>query len=114
MVNTALSLNDCPISIHSLVWLDISVNKSPDNIETQQRLVNIIHPLEIFDDASKCQVYLQSVSPQDRVVLIISGQLGRLFVPRVHQLQQVCAIYVFCMNSARNQKWPKQFHKVGS
>jgi hypothetical protein len=45
--------------------------------------------------------------------LIVSGQFGREIVPKIHQLEQLSAIYVYCMNKEANEQWAKDFLKVG-
>ncbi len=53
-----------------------------------------------------------SLSGQDRLILIVSGQLGRKLVPQIHHLRQLSSIYVFCMDKQANERWTRQFTKV--
>jgi hypothetical protein len=53
-----------------------------------------------------------SFSSQDRILLVVSGQLGEQLVPKIHQLRQVSTIYVYCTNKKKNEQWTKQFAKV--
>ena len=95
-----------------LIWLDPTVNTSDENIEAQQQLRTSINHLTTFDDDKECEEYIRSISKDDRIVLIVSGQLGQQFVPRIHQLQQVFSIYVYCMNKIENEQWTSKFNKV--
>ncbi|CAF3965293.1 unnamed protein product, partial [Adineta steineri] len=79
----------------TLVWLDSLVNISQENIDTKVLLRNAINNLQAFDDSDKCVEYIQLVS-EERIVLIVSGRLGREVVPRIHQLPHLIAIYVYC------------------
>jgi hypothetical protein len=96
----------------SLIWLDTQVNTTEDNQQTQQKLREIINYLITFDDQHQCHQYILSFSAQDRLILIVSGRLGRQFVPQIHQLRQLCSIYVYCMDKEANEQWAKEFTKV--
>ena len=97
-----------------LVWVDSTVNDSEDNRQTQERLRAIINHLQTFADSADCEKYIRSVSRDDRIVIIVSGHSGRLLVPRIHTLPQVCSIYVYCMDRKINEKWTKSYTKVRS
>ncbi|CAF0974270.1 unnamed protein product [Rotaria sordida] len=96
----------------SLVWLDSSINDSQDNLHTQQQLRTIINHLRTFDNSYDCEHYIRSVSNHDRIVIIVSGLSGRQLVPRIHNLRQVCSIYVYCMDRKTNAQWTKNFTKI--
>jgi len=96
----------------SLIWLDAQVHKIEENRQAQIQLRNIINHLKTFDNENDCQKYILSISPQDRVVLIVSGQLGRAIVPHVHDLRQIISIYIYCMDKHANEQWSKHFTKV--
>ena len=95
-----------------LVWLDSSVNETEDNQAIQKTLREIINYFKAFDDLNKCHRYMSSLSPQDRVILIVSGRFGRELVPRIHSHPQILAIYVYCFDKEANEKWSKPFSKV--
>ena len=42
----------------------------------------------------------------------MSGKFGMELVPRIDQLEQVFAIYVFCFEREKYIEWAKQFKKV--
>lgn len=96
----------------SLIWLDATVNTSRENINAQTDLRNIINYLKPFDNSEKCEKYIRKSQKSDRIVLIVSGGLGKEIVPRIYKLQQVCAIYVYCMNKKKNKEWADQYSKV--
>ncbi len=109
--NTSQTYDD-NLETFSLFWLDAQVNSTEDNRQTQQKLRQIINQLKTFDDQNQCQQHITSLSPQDRLVLIISGRCGRQLVPQIHQLQQLSSIYVYCMDAKANKQWAKDFSKV--
>jgi hypothetical protein len=98
----------------ALLWLDAAVNINEENRKAQQQLRSTINHVITFEDPNLCQEYIQSVCLEDRLVLIVSGQLGEEVVPRIHQVQQLSSIYVYCMNKERNEKWAKNFPKVST
>ncbi|CAF3834511.1 unnamed protein product [Adineta steineri] len=95
----------------TLVWLDSLVNISQENIDTKVLLRNAINNLQAFDDSDKCVEYIQLVS-EERIVLIVSGRLGREVVPRIHQLPHLIAIYVYCTDKKRNEEWANNYMKI--
>jgi hypothetical protein len=104
--------NNNNLETFSLLWLDAEVDSSRENQEAQNQLRNIINHLKTFDDESECEQYISTISPQDRVVLIVSGQLGRTIVPRIHHLRHIISIYVYCTDKQANEQWSKHFTKV--
>ncbi len=104
--------SDDNLETFSLLWLDASVNITGDNLNAQQELRTIFNQLKPFENPNQCEQYIRVMSVEDRVVLIVSGQLGRDIVPRIHHLQQLLSIYVYCHNLESNEQWSRQFSKV--
>ncbi|CAF2356730.1 unnamed protein product [Rotaria sp. Silwood2] len=94
-----------------LLWLDSLVNKSEDNIDTKKVLRQALTYVIPFDDSEKCLEFIQSHA-QERIVLIVSGRLGQILVPHIHEFPQLISIYVYCSDKERNEKWAKDFIKV--
>jgi hypothetical protein len=105
--------HDDNLETFSLLWLDAQVNTTEDNRQTQLKLRQIINHLKTFDDQQQCHRHILSLSPQDRLVLIVSGRYGRELVPQIHQLRQLSSIYVYCRDKQANEQWAKNFTKVG-
>ncbi|CAF1224345.1 unnamed protein product [Adineta ricciae] len=97
------------LELFSLVWLD---NNLVEKRGTQEKLRAIINYLKKFHDIKSCQNYIEQRPKDDRIVLIVNGQLGRHLVLSVHNLQQVFSIYVYCMNKQDNEQWAHDFTKV--
>ena len=96
--------DDNHLEIFSLIWLDANDNIE-DSRNTQQKLRTIINQLKKFQDAKECQQYIEQTSKEDRLVLIVSGQMGREIVPFIHQFRQVSSIYIYCKDKKSNEKW---------
>jgi hypothetical protein len=94
-----------------LVWLDASIN-SEENLAAQEKLRLSINYLQSFDQLCECEIYIQSVPSEDRIVLIVSGDFGQQLIPKIHDLQQVFSIYIYCGNKEFHQQWSEQYDKV--
>jgi DNA-directed RNA polymerase specialized sigma subunit len=95
-----------------LYWLDTEVNKSDDNITGQKQIRSIIKHLQTFDDQDQCQQTIKSLDEQNRLILIVSGRIGRELVPQIHQLRQISSIYVYCQDKSLHEAWATNFFKV--
>ncbi|CAF1111946.1 unnamed protein product [Adineta ricciae] len=103
-------------TIHNLesfacLWLDQNINLTKDNRDTQQALRQIINHLRLFDNTDECEQYMKEIV-HEKVILIVSGSLGRQIVPRLHDLPQFAACYVFCQDKEANEQWANKYHKV--
>ncbi|CAF0876980.1 unnamed protein product [Adineta ricciae] len=110
--STTSALHKINLETFSLVWLDITINNSEENLHTQQELRSVINHLRTFENSSDCEEYIRSIPHDDRTIIIVSGVSGRQLIPRIHNLPQVCSIYVYCMQRKTNEKWTKDFTKV--
>ena len=93
------------------LWLDQSVNSTKDNRDTQRELRQVINHLRTYDNANECEQYIRKIT-QEKIILIVSGFLGRQIVPRLHDLPQFVACYVFCQDKKANEEWATQYQKV--
>jgi hypothetical protein len=105
-------LHDNNLETCSIVWLDPSGTEIKDHVETQKRLRKLINHVTTFRDVDVCEQHIRFVSKEDRIILVINGQLAREMVPRIHSLRQVSSIYVYDMEKKRNEEWTKKFQKV--
>ena len=97
-----------------LLWLDSSVHESEENVGIQEQLRKTHPLLETFDNADDCDKFIRLGHKYSRLVLIVSGQIGRQIVPRIHDLSHIAAIFVYCMNRDANEQWAKNYEKVKS
>ncbi|CAF1100458.1 unnamed protein product [Adineta steineri] len=105
--------DDKSLEIFSLIWLDANVDVK-DTRDTEVKLRSIINHIKKFQHIKQCQQYIQQTSQKDRLILIVSGRLGREIVPYIHQLRQVISIYVYCMDKKSNEQWACKFSKIKS
>ncbi|CAF4110722.1 unnamed protein product, partial [Rotaria sordida] len=50
----------------------------------------------------------------EKAFLIISGALCQSIVPRIHQLNQLYSIYIYCRQPSKYEEWAKDWPKVKS
>jgi hypothetical protein len=110
---TALASEEVPnLETYTLIWLDKSADELQESMQAQQYFRMAINYLKIFKESDACIKYIQSIPQDDHVIMIVSGRLGQEIVPRIHQLRQVSAIYVYCMSKQKNEQWARPFTKV--
>ena len=113
LTNNLSSINiiDNHLEIFSLIWLDDNDNME-DSQDIEQKLRTIINHFKRFQDAKECQQYIEQTSKQDRILLIVSGQLVQEITPSIHELRQVSSIYVYCKDGNNDEEWKNKFTKV--
>lgn len=112
MGNTFTREIDENLEAFRLVWLDGSVNNSEENLHAQQRLRRTVNYLKTFEDEQVCFKYIRSVPKDDRIILIVNGQLGQILVPKICHLRQVFSIYIYCKNKAFHEHWSQYYYRV--
>ncbi|CAF1216028.1 unnamed protein product [Rotaria sp. Silwood1] len=112
MMATIPTLQENNLESIYLIWLDAVVDQSQENIDAQQQIRSIINHLKTFQNIQDCEKYINQISKDDRILLIVSGQLGQEIVPRIHYNRQIFSIYVYCMNKVKNEEWAKHFPKI--
>ncbi|CAF2896014.1 unnamed protein product [Rotaria sp. Silwood2] len=60
----------------------------------------------------RCMQFIQEKCVNKRTFLITSGGLGKNVVPKIHDLPQLYAIYVYCQDIVGHQQWASKFSKV--
>ena len=97
-----------------LLWLDADINESNDDFyDCMTQLRRSISTIETFTDADQCTDYLTEIQ-DEKVLMIISGDLGQHVVPLIHDISQLTAVFVFCDNKTHHEQWAKQWPKVKS
>ena len=101
-----------PATLDSVIWLDSNVNKTIENLELQHRLCMLVQLLSIFENVSECEQHIRQIPSSDRIILIVSDSLGKELIPRIHEVQQLTSIYVFCAHKPTDQSWATPYSKV--
>ena len=100
------------LETYILVWLDATVDSSEQKLNIQRKLRSSINYLKTFNNEYQCENYLLSTYNNDRIILIISGQLGRDLIHHTHHLRQISSIYVYCIDRRKHESWANQYRKV--
>ena len=108
---TNLNLDDEDLEDFTLIWLDASIDEF-QNKKTQTKLHKLSDRFQPFDNSDECELFIPSVSIDERIVLIVSGRLGREIVPRIHSMKQIHSIYVYCFDRDSNIPWTKIYSKI--
>jgi hypothetical protein len=96
-----------------LIWLDNSIDEGNDDCQnTLAQLRRVINAVNIFTGGDECIEFITNNSSQEKVCMIISGALGQLIVPVVHNMSQVDSIFIFCGNRQRHEEWAKEWPKI--
>ncbi len=106
-------INNENLETFSIVWLNADDNNSEENRNTEEKMRNIINHFVKFDNAHERIEYIQHVSEEELLVLIVSDESGQELVPHIHRLRQVSSIYLHLTNTNNNIRWTDQFSKVG-
>ena len=96
---------------YTLLWCDAKVNATDDNGQMQLELRQLINFFKTFESADLCKLYIER-KPDEEVILIVSGSIGKQLIPNIHNLSQVIAIYVFCLDLREHQVWAEKYGKV--
>lgn len=105
--------DDTQCDVFCLIWLDANTD-APDSRDVEQKLRSVINYLKRFQDVKTCQKYIEQTTANDRIVLIVSGSLGKQIVPAVQAIRAVVSIYVYCMNTEFHSNWANKYKKVRS
>jgi hypothetical protein len=92
------------VNIFSLVWLDNRID-TDKYIHAQENLGFFIDHFQIFNESDPCEKYIRSTSIDVRIILIANADLGEQLIPGIHQLRQISAIYIFCINEESHENW---------
>ena len=102
----------CRVQNYLLVWLDANVTTSDeDSQHTLHELQSVVNEVNLFIEPEECITFLEGVK-LEKVFLIVSGSLGRDFVPRIDRMTQIDTIYIFCGDKSRHEEWVKKWPKV--
>ena len=96
----------------SLIWLDGEMNTTQENRENKKQLEESFNHVINFDNSTPCEQHIKCRSQDKRIILIVSGRLGRSLVPNIHSLPSVVSIYIYCGDLESNEQWAAQYPKV--
>ena len=96
----------------SLVWLDANLDENDlDFKRSLEHLQQLVSSIETFTDADDCVNFLVAVE-EEQVFMIVSGTLGQYVVPVREDIPKLEAIYVFCDDKSKHEKWTNKIKKI--
>lgn len=105
----------------TLLVLDSDERITQYNQDIQKQLRRSINFLKIFAEVIKCDEYIRQMNAE-KAVLIVSSTFGKEILPNIHNLQQLCSVYILVDNETtiddvriheEKNEWTKQYNKVG-
>jgi len=96
-----------------LVWLDPQIDAMNDDafLNAVIELERMVNTIRIFVDVDECFDFITDIK-KEKIMLIISDELGSNIVPMVHNIPQINAFYIFCKNQSQNKGWVQQWPNV--
>lgn len=93
------------LEMYHVVWLNSDHSNQTDEFqEAKTRLQKLFNQVKIFDDLDQCEAYIRSVSNDERIIGIFKDQLGQDILHRIHGYQQIYAIYLYGLSTAKKDK----------
>ncbi|CAF1473012.1 unnamed protein product [Adineta steineri] len=95
-----------------LIWLDSNINENnADYGNTIKQLKRVVNNVNTFTHSEECIEFIQTIT-DNKVCMIVSGELGKHVVPHVHDMSQVDTIFIFCNNQEWHKQWTKEWPKI--
>ncbi|CAF3199297.1 unnamed protein product, partial [Rotaria socialis] len=81
-------VNDENFEELSIIWLDSDIFKTDDCLGMMSALRFIINDLHTFDNITECKNYISSIRTDEKIIFIVSGQLGEKIIPDIYESPQ--------------------------
>ncbi|CAF1038058.1 unnamed protein product [Adineta steineri] len=94
-----------------LIWLDAKIDDSQDSLRTQTLLLEFNPAAQFYTDPNRCIIFIKS-TPNEQILLIVSGALAREVLSQIHDAQQITAVFVFCGNRKYHMELISKYSKV--
>ena len=95
-----------------LIWVDDSVEEtSSDFTNMRVHLRRVVSSVNTFKTEEECIQFVKE-QIQEKVNIVVSDSMAPTFVPRIHNMSQVNAIFIFYNNNINEEEdwlriWPK-------
>ena len=100
------------VQIDRLIWLDNSINDNNDDCRnTVNKLRQVAKVINTFTDMDECVDFLTDIHNQN-IFMIISDALYQNIVSLIHDVAELCTIFIFCRNKITCKQWTKTRSKV--
>ena len=101
------------ISVDAIIWIDASADVDEENRKAHQELQNLFGGIQIivFQQSSDCEEYVRQ-HIEHSFLIIVSRQLAQESIEKIHDLENIKSIYVYCRRQYPEEIWMKSFSKV--
>ena len=65
-----------------------------------------------FDYGTEIDETVAKINSTVKTVLITSGAIGNILMPKIHHMDNVMVVLVFCFNLEKHSKWASDFNKI--
>ena len=93
-----------------MIWIDPCIH-SKENHKYRLRLEDEFKTIG-FAYSNGIENAVNQINSTVKTVLITSGQMGKILMPRIHHLENVMVVLVFCFNTEEHNKWAQDFGKI--
>ncbi|CAF1662063.1 unnamed protein product, partial [Adineta ricciae] len=93
------------------VWLSSSVDFSEIIAEVKHQAQLSADYLRTYREANECEQFICSVSTTDRIVFIVDDSLAEQILSKIHDLQQIYAVFIYTTNAELIDAEFKKFSK---
>ncbi|CAF1440021.1 unnamed protein product [Adineta steineri] len=102
----------CMARNYLLVWVDANIDQADkDCQDTLTQLKSVVSNINLCTEPNQCIQVLNKADKQQAFV-ITSGSLGKNLVPKIHDMPQLDAVYIFCGDKSRHQGWTQNWTKI--
>ncbi|TNV84609.1 hypothetical protein FGO68_gene17427 [Halteria grandinella] len=98
------------ISMSRVIWVDGNIH-SAKNQKYRMALEDEFAHIG-FAYASSLDEGVSLLNSTVKAVLLVSGSLGQLLLPRIHHLNNLMGAVIFCMDVDTHDKWARGYKKV--
>jgi hypothetical protein len=95
-----------------LIWLDNNIDDNSTEYRNNiTQLRSAINNIDTFTDADQCVDFFTNIYSEN-ICMMVFDALCQNIVPLVHDIAQLHAIFIFCENKTRHEKWIKEWPKI--
>jgi tetratricopeptide (TPR) repeat protein len=95
-----------------LIWLDTNIDESDDGCRHSiAQLRRFVTTIDTFTDVDQCIDFLTEIK-QEKVLMIMSSDLGQYLISLIHDVPQLTSVYVFCATEFLHEPWAEKWPKI--
>ncbi|CAF1057857.1 unnamed protein product [Adineta ricciae] len=103
--------NEDKHGLYDVIWL-ASTNDIDENVKFIEKLRGIVLRLKTFNDADRCQVYIDQLSAESQLIMIISDVKHIEIIRHIYHLRRISSIYICSTEIITKQQWMSYCPKI--